>query len=79
MTSSLLLPVVGVQLPPRWRYRPAAATAAMIGAALVALGWILAADEAGYPLGVEPMFPALGVSVAVWVMDRVVVRTARGG
>jgi len=71
VTSSLLLPVVGVQLPKRWRYSPAAATTAMIGAAVVALGWILATDETGYPLGVEPMFPALAVSVLIWVADRV--------
>ena len=70
VTSALLLPVVGVHLPPRWRYSPAAATTAMIGAAAVALGWILAANDAGYPFGIEPMFPALGVSVAVWVVDR---------
>ena len=71
VTSALLLPVVGVHLPQKWRYSPAAATTAMIGAAAVALGWILAAGDAGYPLGTEPMFPALGVSVAVWVFDRV--------
>jgi SSS family solute:Na+ symporter len=70
VTSSLLLPVVGVHLPERWRYSPAAATTAMIGAAMVALGWILAAGDTGYPLGIEPMFPALGVSIAVWVVDR---------
>jgi len=70
VTSALLLPVVGVHLPQRWRYSPAAATTAMIGAAAVALGWILAAGDAGYPLGIEPMFPALGVSVLVWVVDR---------
>ncbi len=70
MTSALLLPVVGVHLPERWRYSPAAATTAMIGAAAVALGWILAAGDAGYPFGIEPMFPALGVSVLVWVVDR---------
>jgi SSS family solute:Na+ symporter len=77
VTSSLLLPVVGVQLPPRWRYSPAAATTAMVGAALVAFGWILAADEAGYPFGIEPMFPALAVSVAVWVADQIAASTSR--
>ena len=71
MTSALLLPVVSVHLPPRWRYSPAAATMAMVGAAVVALGWILAANETGYPIGIEPMFPAIGVSVVVWVVDRI--------
>jgi hypothetical protein len=42
----------------------------MIGAASVALGWILAANDAGYPFGIEPMFPAMGISVAAWVVDR---------
>jgi SSS family solute:Na+ symporter len=74
VTSALLLPVVGIHLPERWRFSPAAATTAMIGAGAVALGWMLAADETGYPLGIEPMFPALGVSVAVWVADRVVAK-----
>ena len=71
VTSALLLPVVGIHLPARWRYSATAATTAMITAAAVALGWILAANETGYPLGVEPMFPALGVSAAVWVVDRI--------
>jgi SSS family solute:Na+ symporter len=71
VTSALLLPVVTVHLPPRWRYRPAAATAAMIGAAALATAWIVAADDHGYPFGVEPMFPALGASVLVWVTDRI--------
>ncbi len=70
VTSALLLPVVGVHLPPRWRFSPAASTTAMIGAAAVALGWILAAGDAGYPFGIEPMFPALGLSVLVWAVDR---------
>lgn len=72
VTSSLLLPVVGIHLPERWRFSPAAATTAMIGAAAVALGWILAAGETGYPFGIEPMFPALAVSLAVWAVDRAV-------
>jgi len=70
VTSALLLPVVGIHLPERWRFGPAAATTAMIGAGAVALGWILAADGGIYPFGVEPMFPALAVSVLIWVVDR---------
>jgi len=72
VTSALLLPVVAVQLPPRWRFRSTAATAAMIGAAVVSTGWILAAGDSGYPLGIEPMFPALATSAAVWLVDRTV-------
>jgi SSS family solute:Na+ symporter len=77
VTSSLLLPVVGIHLPSRWRFSGAGATAAMVLSAAVALGWILAADDRGYPLGVEPMFPALGVSVAVWMADRITAQASR--
>ena len=41
------------------------------------MGWILAAGDTGYPLGVEPMFPALGVSVLVWAADRFNAETGR--
>jgi SSS family solute:Na+ symporter len=74
VTAALLLPVVGVHLPERWRYRSQAATVAMVLSATTALGWILAAGESRYPLGVEPMFPALAVSTAVWIVDRVSAR-----
>ncbi|HSL19070.1 MAG TPA: sodium:solute symporter family protein [Methylomirabilota bacterium] len=77
VTSALLLPVVAVHLPPRWRFTGGAATAAMVLAAAVALAWIVAGGEAGYPLGVEPMFPALAASVLVWGADRVVAGAAR--
>jgi SSS family solute:Na+ symporter len=70
VTSSLLLPVVAIHLPARWRFGGAAATTAMILSAATALGWILAASDAGYPLGLEPMFPALAASVLVWAVDR---------
>ncbi len=77
VTSALLLPVVGVHLPQRWRFSPTAATTAMIASAAVALGWILGTSDTGYPLGLEPMFPALGVSVSVWVVDRLNAETQR--
>jgi SSS family solute:Na+ symporter len=72
VTSALLLPVVAIHLPTRWRYRPAAATAAMIGAAAVAVLWLTLADDGRYPFGIEPMFPALATSAAVWLVDRAV-------
>jgi SSS family solute:Na+ symporter len=70
VTSSLLLPVISVHLPARWRFSPPAATAAMIAGAALAFSWIIAAGDAGYPLGVEPMFPALVMSAIVWIIDR---------
>jgi hypothetical protein len=35
--------------------------------ALVAVGWILARSNGRYPLGLEPIFPALAVSAALWL------------
>ncbi len=35
----------------------------MILGALTALFWILLAGPRGYPLGIEPLFPALSVSL----------------
>ncbi|MCU0303721.1 MAG: sodium:solute symporter family protein [Thermoanaerobaculales bacterium] len=78
VTSALLLPVVSVHLPARWRSTGGAATASMTLSAAVALAWILAADDAGYPLGLEPMFPALAASVLVWAVDRVSAGAQRG-
>ncbi|MGD1149059.1 MAG: hypothetical protein ABR961_14040 [Thermoanaerobaculaceae bacterium] len=48
----------------------------MLITALVATGWILARSGGRYPLGIEPIFPALLVSAAMWLLD-VVLR--RGG
>lgn len=62
VTSSLLLPVLSLHLPPRWRAPGRFANAAMLGAAAVAAAWIAGARGGRYPLGLEPMFPALAVS-----------------
>ncbi len=70
VTSALLLPVLAVHLPRRWRYTPASAAAAMVLAAAVATGWIAAGRGGAYPLGLEPMFPALAVSLACWAGGR---------
>jgi len=70
VTSALLLPVLSVHLPPRWRYRPAAAVAAMVAAAAIAVAWLVAGRDGAYPLGIEPMFPALAAAAALWVLGR---------
>ncbi len=62
VTSSLLLPVLSLHLPPRWRVPGGFATLAMLSAAAVAAAWIVGAEGGRYPLGLEPMFPALAVS-----------------
>ena len=69
-TAALLLPVVAVHAPPRWRFRPVPAVIAVVAAAATATGWIAAAHDGRYPAGIEPMFPALAVSVATWLGDR---------
>jgi hypothetical protein len=38
----------------------------MVLSAATAAAWLAAGDDAGYPLGLEPMFPALAVAVATW-------------
>lgn len=79
VTSALLLPVLALHLPPRWRPSQAGAVLAMTGAAAVALAWIALAHDGRYPLGVEPMFPALAASALCWAGDlgrRVVGRDA---
>ncbi len=64
VTSALLLPVLAIHLPARRRPAGWAAVAAMIGAAATATGWLAAGGSAGYPFGIEPMFPALAVAAA---------------
>lgn len=70
VTSALLLPVALAHAPPRVRFRPAGAVLGMTLAAAVALAWILGRSADSYPLGLEPIFPALAVSLLVWVLDR---------
>ena len=70
-TSALLLPLALVHAPLRLRFRPAAATAAIGLAALVACAWTLTRSPAGgYLLGVEPIFPAFAASALAWCVDR---------
>jgi hypothetical protein len=42
----------------------------MVLAAVTATAWILGAGVDGYPLAVEPLFPALLVGVACLAADR---------
>jgi SSS family solute:Na+ symporter len=74
VTSTLLLPVLAVHLPPRLRPSQMGAVASMVCAAVTASWWIVAATESGYPLGVEPMFPAFAVSVLCLATDLLLAR-----
>ncbi|MGC8917448.1 MAG: sodium:solute symporter family protein [Thermoanaerobaculum sp.] len=70
VTASLLLPLVLAHGPERFRFSPRGALVAVAGAALLAAGWILSRQGGAYPLGLEPVFPALLWSLLVWVVDR---------
>jgi len=77
VTSGLLVPLVASHLPRRWRMSPARAVAAMALSSAAATGWVFARSPAGgYPLGVEPIFPALAISLLLWALP--VARTSRG-
>ncbi len=74
VTSAMLLPLALSHAPERWRFRRRPASAALLVTALVATGWILARSGGRYPLGLEPIFPALAVSTAIWFADRALAR-----
>ncbi|MFI5363009.1 MAG: hypothetical protein ACHQ49_13645 [Elusimicrobiota bacterium] len=62
----LLLPMLGVYLP-RWRVAGRWAVAASLSGFLASLAWVVAARRLGSPpLGLEPSFPGLALSAAVW-------------
>jgi Na+/proline symporter len=70
VTSTLLLPVIAVHLPSRWRPSQTGVVFAMVLAAATSSLWILGAGAGGYPLGIEPMFAALAASASCLVIDR---------
>ena len=75
VTSTLLLPVLAIHLPPPWKPSERGAVAAMVSAAAISSAWILFRDSGGYPLGVEPMFPALLTAALCLVADGIHYRT----
>lgn len=71
VTAALLLPLALSHAPPRWRFDSPWAVVAMVGAACTALLWVLLRTPTGaYPLGLEPIFPALAVSGLAWLPRR---------
>jgi SSS family solute:Na+ symporter len=71
VTSTLLLPVLAIHLRPPCRPSEWGAVLAMVTAAVTACAWILLRGSSGYPLGIEPMFPALLAAGFCLVIDRV--------
>jgi SSS family solute:Na+ symporter len=67
---ALLVPL-GSSYHPRLRMRPAAAVWSIALSGAAALGWLLSRSPTGtYPLGLEPIYVGLGLSVAIWAGDR---------
>ena len=69
---TLLLPVLGAFLP---RLRPSrrGATWMMVVSLTVSLLWLFSRHvlpDGGYLLGVEPIYPGLGVAALIWIVDR---------
>lgn len=78
VTSSLLLPMVLAHAPRRFWFSPLASLVAVAGAALVATSWIMAREGEVYPLDLEPVFPALLWSLAVWSFDQLLPKLRYG-
>jgi SSS family solute:Na+ symporter len=76
VTAALLLPVLAVNLPRTVRPGGRAAAASIIAAAATAILWIACSGTSGYPLGIEPLFPALGVAALLLVGDWIARRNA---
>ena len=71
VTAALLLPLALSHAPPRWRYSPGLAATAMAASAGTAAVWIAVLHLRGaYPLGLEPIIPALVVSALLWLPRR---------
>jgi SSS family solute:Na+ symporter len=78
VTPALVAPTL-TSLFPSWRMRPAAAFASLVGSAAVGAGWLAAGKAAAaatqaaapvYPLGVEPIYPALAVAALAVLFGR---------
>jgi SSS family solute:Na+ symporter len=69
----LLVPLIAGYFDPL-RMRKEFAFAAMVGGFSASLGWFLLGAyggvDGGYPFGIEPMYPGLFVSVALWAAGR---------
>jgi len=70
-TPAMLVPTL-TALFPRWRMRPAFAFVSLVVSALVGSACLLIGKTHGghYPLGLEPIYPALLTSLLVFALDR---------
>jgi len=73
---ALLLPMIGVYVP-KMRVGPRWATAASISAFTASLIWVAAGRILGTsPMGIEPFFPGLALSILTWTAGLYSSRTA---
>lgn len=71
MIPGLLLPLLGVYFT-RLRAAPAWALTGSVSGVLLSGTWLIMERKLGYaPWGVEPMFPGLGLSGAIWLVSQV--------
>jgi SSS family solute:Na+ symporter len=69
---ALLIPLAS-SYTQRWRMTPRGATIAMVLGGATSFGWLLArylGASTAYPLGLEPIYPGLLVSLACWAVWR---------
>jgi hypothetical protein len=75
IVPGLLIPLVAGYFD-RLRVGPRFAFGAMLGGWLVSASWLAAgwsreiAASAAYPLGIEPIYPGLTVSAAIWILGQ---------
>jgi len=69
LTSALLVPLLAIHLPKDFRPTSRVAEASIVASSLTAVVWII--WPGGYPFGIEPMFPALGVALLLCVPSAV--------
>lgn len=78
----LLVPLVASYFA-RWRVSPSYAFAAMLLGWMTSLAWLLIGwtqelgNAAFYPLGIEPMFPGVAVSMCIWGIGLIRARNSR--
>lgn len=72
VTSALLLPLLLAHGPRELRFTGPWAAVSIALSATTCLGWMLTrAGDGAYWLGLEPIFPALAVSMLLWIVDRI--------
>ncbi|MEW6509531.1 MAG: sodium:solute symporter family protein [Bacteroidota bacterium] len=73
IVPGLLIPLVTAYFE-RWKAGPGFTLASMTAGWVVSLGWLIAGwsqqmgDASHYPLGIEPMYPGLVVSLMIWAV-----------